>query len=120
MFSINKQGEEALLYVTINNMGAFYIAEDDESCMFCNAGVDHYNEIKGISICEFLPPHLVIYVDMPAEEVQKKLKASGKVVRRKISAILSSSWHVVCLCERPFILSFSRHIVCLCERPSVM
>uniref|UniRef100_A0A8C7DNE2 NADH dehydrogenase [ubiquinone] 1 alpha subcomplex subunit 10, mitochondrial n=1 Tax=Oncorhynchus kisutch TaxID=8019 RepID=A0A8C7DNE2_ONCKI len=43
-------------------------------------GVDHYNEIKGISICEFLPPHLVIYVDMPAEEVQKKLKASGKDV----------------------------------------
>ncbi|CAB1328562.1 unnamed protein product [Coregonus sp. 'balchen'] len=31
-----------------------------------------------ISICEFLPPHLVIYVDTPAEEVQKKLKASGK------------------------------------------
>ncbi|XP_043105682.1 NADH dehydrogenase [ubiquinone] 1 alpha subcomplex subunit 10, mitochondrial [Puntigrus tetrazona] len=40
--------------------------------------VDHYNEIKGISICEFLPPHLVIYVDVPAEEVQKNLKASGK------------------------------------------
>lgn len=69
--------------VTIDNMGAFYIAEVDESCMFCNAGVDHYNEIKGISICEFLPPHLVIYVDKPAEEVQKKLKASGKVGRHK-------------------------------------
>uniref|UniRef100_A0A3Q3K6A8 NADH dehydrogenase [ubiquinone] 1 alpha subcomplex subunit 10, mitochondrial n=1 Tax=Monopterus albus TaxID=43700 RepID=A0A3Q3K6A8_MONAL len=41
-------------------------------------GVQHYNEIKGISICEFLPPHLVIYVDVPAEEVQKKLKQSGK------------------------------------------
>ncbi|XP_046903749.1 NADH dehydrogenase [ubiquinone] 1 alpha subcomplex subunit 10, mitochondrial [Hypomesus transpacificus] len=40
--------------------------------------VEHYNEIKGISICEFLPPHLVIYVDSPAEEVQKKLKQSGK------------------------------------------
>ncbi|KAA8593047.1 hypothetical protein FQN60_018502 [Etheostoma spectabile] len=38
----------------------------------------HYNEIKGISICEFLPPHLVIYVDLPAEDVQKKLKQSGK------------------------------------------
>lgn len=43
------------------------------------AGADHYNEIKGISICEFLPPHGVIYVDQPAEEVQKKLKQSGKV-----------------------------------------
>lgn len=41
--------------------------------------MDHYNEVKGISICEFLPPHLVIYVDVPAEEVQKNLKASGKV-----------------------------------------
>ncbi|KAM9486583.1 NADH dehydrogenase [ubiquinone] 1 alpha subcomplex subunit 10, mitochondrial [Clarias gariepinus] len=40
--------------------------------------VDHYNEIKHISICEFWAPHLVIYVDSPAEEVQKKLKASGK------------------------------------------
>uniref|UniRef100_A0A8C9VFC6 NADH dehydrogenase [ubiquinone] 1 alpha subcomplex subunit 10, mitochondrial n=1 Tax=Scleropages formosus TaxID=113540 RepID=A0A8C9VFC6_SCLFO len=40
--------------------------------------VEHYNEIKGISICEFLPPHLVIYVDVPAEEVQKKLKQTGK------------------------------------------
>uniref|UniRef100_A0A8C6WPM4 NADH dehydrogenase [ubiquinone] 1 alpha subcomplex subunit 10, mitochondrial n=1 Tax=Neogobius melanostomus TaxID=47308 RepID=A0A8C6WPM4_9GOBI len=36
--------------------------------------VNHYNEIKHISICEFLPPHLVIYIDQPAEEVQKKLK----------------------------------------------
>lgn len=44
-------------------------------------GVQHYNEIKGISICEFLPPHLSIYIDLPAEEVQKKLKQSGKVVR---------------------------------------
>ncbi|KAG9349186.1 hypothetical protein JZ751_029510 [Albula glossodonta] len=41
--------------------------------------VEHYNEIKDISICEFLPPHLVIYVDLPAEEVQKKLKQMGKV-----------------------------------------
>ncbi|XP_072301114.1 NADH dehydrogenase [ubiquinone] 1 alpha subcomplex subunit 10, mitochondrial isoform X2 [Eucyclogobius newberryi] len=40
--------------------------------------VDHYNEIKHISICEFLPPHLVIYVDQPAEEVQKNLKQSSK------------------------------------------
>lgn len=46
------------------------------------AGVQHYNEIKGISICEFLPPHLSIYVDQPAEEVQKKLKQSGQVASR--------------------------------------
>ncbi|KAF7641715.1 hypothetical protein LDENG_00274080, partial [Lucifuga dentata] len=40
--------------------------------------VQHYNEIKGISICEFLPPHLVIYVDVAAEEVQRRLKLSGQ------------------------------------------
>ncbi|XP_041663714.1 NADH dehydrogenase [ubiquinone] 1 alpha subcomplex subunit 10, mitochondrial [Cheilinus undulatus] len=40
--------------------------------------VHHYNEIKNISICEFLPPHIAIYIDLPAEEVQKKLKQSGK------------------------------------------
>lgn len=49
--------------------------------IFWLAGVQHYNEVKGISICEFLPPHLTIYVDLPAEEVQKKLKQSGKVMR---------------------------------------
>uniref|UniRef100_A0A8C2G5V7 NADH dehydrogenase [ubiquinone] 1 alpha subcomplex subunit 10, mitochondrial n=1 Tax=Cyprinus carpio TaxID=7962 RepID=A0A8C2G5V7_CYPCA len=46
--------------------------------------MDHYNEIKGVSICEFLPPHLVVYVDLPAEEVQKNLKASGKVCYIKV------------------------------------
>ncbi|KAM8856190.1 NADH dehydrogenase [ubiquinone] 1 alpha subcomplex subunit 10, mitochondrial [Spinachia spinachia] len=40
----------------------------------------HYNEIKGISICEFLPPHLAIYVDLPAEEVHKKMTQSGQNV----------------------------------------
>uniref|UniRef100_UPI0037E9B2EB NADH dehydrogenase [ubiquinone] 1 alpha subcomplex subunit 10, mitochondrial n=1 Tax=Semicossyphus pulcher TaxID=241346 RepID=UPI0037E9B2EB len=47
--------------------------------------VAHYNEIKGISICEFLPPHLAIYVDLPAEEVQKKLKQSGKPYLQNVS-----------------------------------
>nr|XP_048725293.1 NADH dehydrogenase [ubiquinone] 1 alpha subcomplex subunit 10, mitochondrial isoform X3 [Caretta caretta] len=42
--------------------------------------VDHYNEVKGISICEFLPPHLVIYVDVPVSEVQKRIQEKGKVV----------------------------------------
>ncbi|KAF7709886.1 NADH dehydrogenase [ubiquinone] 1 alpha subcomplex subunit 10, mitochondrial [Silurus meridionalis] len=47
--------------------------------------VDHYNEIKDISLCEFWTPHLVIYVDSPAEEVQKKLKASGKPYLQNVS-----------------------------------
>ncbi|KAK5860776.1 hypothetical protein PBY51_022235 [Eleginops maclovinus] len=40
--------------------------------------VQHYNEIINISLNEFLPPHLTIYIDVPAEEVQKKLKQSDK------------------------------------------
>uniref|UniRef100_H3C769 NADH dehydrogenase [ubiquinone] 1 alpha subcomplex subunit 10, mitochondrial n=1 Tax=Tetraodon nigroviridis TaxID=99883 RepID=H3C769_TETNG len=40
--------------------------------------VEHYNEIRNISVCEFLPPHLTIYVDVPSEEVQKRLRQSGK------------------------------------------
>ncbi|XP_073330102.1 NADH dehydrogenase [ubiquinone] 1 alpha subcomplex subunit 10, mitochondrial [Pagrus major] len=46
--------------------------------------VQHYTEVKGISICEFLPPHLTIYVDLPAEEVQKKLKQSGKAYLQNV------------------------------------
>lgn len=46
--------------------------------------VQHYHEIKGISICEFLPPHLAIYIDLPAEEVQKKLKQSGKPLLQNV------------------------------------
>lgn len=52
--------------------------------MYSLAGVQYYEEIKGISICEFLPPHLSIYIDQPAEEVQKKLKQSGKVAARTL------------------------------------
>ncbi|XP_068428742.1 NADH dehydrogenase [ubiquinone] 1 alpha subcomplex subunit 10, mitochondrial [Clinocottus analis] len=47
--------------------------------------VNHYNEIKGISICEFLPPHLSIYLDLPAEDVQKKLQQSGKSYLQNVS-----------------------------------
>ncbi|XP_042191940.1 NADH dehydrogenase [ubiquinone] 1 alpha subcomplex subunit 10, mitochondrial isoform X1 [Callorhinchus milii] len=48
--------------------------------------VEHYNEIKEISICEFLPPHLVIYLNLPVEEVQKRLKQHGTPHEQKISA----------------------------------
>lgn len=44
--------------------------------------MEHYNEIRNISICEFLPPHLTIYVEVPSEEVQKRLKQSGKVAKQ--------------------------------------
>lgn len=54
------------------------------------SGVEHYNEIKNISLTEFLPPHLVIYIDLPAEDVHKKLQQSAKVRRRSFAAWLMS------------------------------
>lgn len=52
----------------------------------CIEGVEHYNEIRNISICEFLPPHLTVYVDVPSEEVQKRLQQSGKVAKQHMSS----------------------------------
>ncbi|XP_051872366.1 NADH dehydrogenase [ubiquinone] 1 alpha subcomplex subunit 10, mitochondrial [Pristis pectinata] len=47
--------------------------------------VNHYNEIKGNSICEFLPPHLVIYLDVPVEEIKKRLKQHGETYEQNVS-----------------------------------
>ncbi|XP_041431640.1 NADH:ubiquinone oxidoreductase subunit A10 L homeolog isoform X1 [Xenopus laevis] len=47
--------------------------------------IDHYNEIKGNSIDEFLPPHLVIYVDVPAAEVHKKILERGHTSEKKVA-----------------------------------
>ncbi|NWI11642.1 NDUAA dehydrogenase, partial [Crypturellus soui] len=45
----------------------------------------HYKEIKEPSICEFLPPHLVIYIDVPVSEVQKKIQEKGETYEKKVS-----------------------------------
>ncbi|KAM9189655.1 NADH dehydrogenase [ubiquinone] 1 alpha subcomplex subunit 10, mitochondrial [Mergus octosetaceus] len=45
----------------------------------------HYKEIKEIAISEFLPPHLVIYLDVPVPEVQKRLQEKGEPYERKVS-----------------------------------
>ncbi|XP_058696077.1 NADH dehydrogenase [ubiquinone] 1 alpha subcomplex subunit 10, mitochondrial [Poecile atricapillus] len=47
--------------------------------------LDHYKEVKEISISELLPPHLVIYVDMPVPEVQKRIQEKGKPYEKKVS-----------------------------------
>uniref|UniRef100_A0A8C3U8Y5 NADH dehydrogenase [ubiquinone] 1 alpha subcomplex subunit 10, mitochondrial n=1 Tax=Catharus ustulatus TaxID=91951 RepID=A0A8C3U8Y5_CATUS len=47
--------------------------------------LDHYKEIKEISISELLPPHLVIYVDVPVPEVQKRIQEKGKPYEKKVS-----------------------------------
>ncbi|KFV50654.1 hypothetical protein N341_07363, partial [Tyto alba] len=49
--------------------------------------LDHYNEVKDISICEFLPPHLVIYLDVPVPEVQKRIQEKGEPYEKKVSPL---------------------------------
>ncbi|XP_078062531.1 NADH dehydrogenase [ubiquinone] 1 alpha subcomplex subunit 10, mitochondrial isoform X2 [Mustelus asterias] len=48
--------------------------------------VDHYNELKLNSICEFLPPHVVIYLDAPVVEIQKRLKQHGESYEKQVSS----------------------------------
>uniref|UniRef100_C1C3J0 NADH dehydrogenase [ubiquinone] 1 alpha subcomplex subunit 10, mitochondrial n=1 Tax=Aquarana catesbeiana TaxID=8400 RepID=C1C3J0_AQUCT len=47
--------------------------------------VNHYNEIKDVSIDEFLPPHVAIYVDVPAAEVYKKIQEKGDAIEKKVA-----------------------------------
>lgn len=42
-------------------------------------GVKHYYRMKHLSICEILPPHLVLYVDVPVSEVKKRIEEVGEV-----------------------------------------
>ncbi|XP_072274577.1 NADH dehydrogenase [ubiquinone] 1 alpha subcomplex subunit 10, mitochondrial isoform X1 [Pyxicephalus adspersus] len=47
--------------------------------------VDHYNEIKNVSIDEFLPPHVAIYLDVPAADVYKKIQERGNANEKKVA-----------------------------------
>lgn len=47
--------------------------------------VAHYNEAKDVSIDEFLPPHIVVYVDVPAADVYKKIQAEGDAFEKKVT-----------------------------------
>lgn len=71
----------------------------DEECdlLVFYAGLDHYKEVKEISISELLPPHLVIYVDVPVPEVQKMIQEKGKVILSLIIAYLSLIFITTCL-----------------------
>ncbi|KAG8559298.1 hypothetical protein GDO81_017302 [Engystomops pustulosus] len=46
--------------------------------------VNHYNEIKKVSIDEFLPPHVAIYLDVPAADVYKKIQEKGNAPEKKV------------------------------------
>ncbi|XP_054946972.1 NADH dehydrogenase [ubiquinone] 1 alpha subcomplex subunit 10, mitochondrial isoform X2 [Physeter macrocephalus] len=48
--------------------------------------VDHYNEVKKVTICEYLPPHAVIYVDVPVPEIQSRIQKKGNPHEMKITS----------------------------------
>uniref|UniRef100_A0A3Q7RV81 NADH dehydrogenase [ubiquinone] 1 alpha subcomplex subunit 10, mitochondrial n=1 Tax=Callorhinus ursinus TaxID=34884 RepID=A0A3Q7RV81_CALUR len=48
--------------------------------------VDHYNEVKKVTIREYLPPHVVIYIDMPVPEIQSRIQKKGNPHEMKISS----------------------------------
>ncbi|XP_004001808.2 NADH dehydrogenase [ubiquinone] 1 alpha subcomplex subunit 10, mitochondrial isoform X1 [Ovis aries] len=48
--------------------------------------VDHYNQVKKVTICEYLPPHVVIYVDVPVSEVQSRIQKKGNPHEMKITS----------------------------------
>ncbi|KAL0625035.1 NADH dehydrogenase [ubiquinone] 1 alpha subcomplex subunit 10, mitochondrial, partial [Plecturocebus cupreus] len=48
--------------------------------------VEHYNEVKKVTICEYLPPHLVIYLDVPVPEVQRRIQKKGDPHEMKVTS----------------------------------
>ncbi|XP_077978515.1 NADH dehydrogenase [ubiquinone] 1 alpha subcomplex subunit 10, mitochondrial-like isoform X1 [Glandiceps talaboti] len=49
-----------------------------------NQCYDYYDEIKGISLYRFIPPHLCIYLDAPIDVIQKRIKQRGKPFEQNI------------------------------------
>lgn len=47
--------------------------------MSCVPGVNHYNEVKKVTVCDYLPPHVVIYIDVPVPELQSRIQKRGDV-----------------------------------------
>lgn len=52
-------------------------------------GVEHYNEVKKVTTCEYLPPHVVVYVDVPVPEIQSRIQKKGNVSRPSSGTHLS-------------------------------
>jgi NADH dehydrogenase (ubiquinone) 1 alpha subcomplex subunit 10 len=48
--------------------------------------VDHYNEVKKVTICEYLPPHVAIYIDVPVPELQSRIQRKGDPHEMKITS----------------------------------
>uniref|UniRef100_A0A8D0KE66 NADH dehydrogenase [ubiquinone] 1 alpha subcomplex subunit 10, mitochondrial n=1 Tax=Salvator merianae TaxID=96440 RepID=A0A8D0KE66_SALMN len=48
--------------------------------------VEHYNTIKDLSLYEFLPPHLVVYIDVPVSEILKRIHEKSTPYEKKVSS----------------------------------
>ncbi|KAM9692484.1 NADH dehydrogenase [ubiquinone] 1 alpha subcomplex subunit 10, mitochondrial isoform 5-T5 [Dama dama] len=48
--------------------------------------VDHYNQVKKVTVCEYLPPHVVVYVDVPVPELQSRIQKKGNPHEMKITS----------------------------------
>ncbi|XP_054426362.1 NADH dehydrogenase [ubiquinone] 1 alpha subcomplex subunit 10, mitochondrial isoform X2 [Pteronotus mesoamericanus] len=48
--------------------------------------VDHYNEVKKVTISQLLPPHVAIYIDVPVPEVQSRIQKKGDPHEMKVTA----------------------------------
>lgn len=48
--------------------------------------VDHYNEVKKVTICQFLPPHVVVYIDVPVPEIQSRIQKKGDPHEMKVTS----------------------------------
>lgn len=48
--------------------------------------VDHYNEIKRLTLPEYLPPHAVIYIDVPVSEIQSRIQKKGNPREMKVTS----------------------------------
>ncbi|KAM9663987.1 NADH dehydrogenase [ubiquinone] 1 alpha subcomplex subunit 10, mitochondrial [Trichechus inunguis] len=48
--------------------------------------VNHYREVKKITASEYLPPHVVIYVDVPVPEIQSRIQKKGDPHEMKITS----------------------------------
>ncbi|ELW63529.1 NADH dehydrogenase [ubiquinone] 1 alpha subcomplex subunit 10, mitochondrial [Tupaia chinensis] len=47
--------------------------------------VEHYHEVKKVTICEYLPPHIVVYIDVPVPEIQSRIQKKGNPHEMKIT-----------------------------------
>ncbi|CAH6791943.1 NADH dehydrogenase [ubiquinone] 1 alpha subcomplex subunit 10, mitochondrial [Phodopus roborovskii] len=47
--------------------------------------VDHYNEVKRLTLPEYLPPHVVIYIDVPVPEIKSRIQKKGDPHEMKIT-----------------------------------